>query len=74
MPPEQARGGPLDARTNLFSFGTVRYEIAAGRRAFSPLQRGAIFTAILREPTDPRPVDFQHDIPYTPVGSLKVKI
>ena len=51
MSPEQVRGEPLDARTDLFSFGLVLYEMATGRQAFNGNTTGVIQEAILnREP------------------------
>jgi hypothetical protein len=45
--PEQARAEPLDARTDLFSFGAVLYEMSTGRMAFSANTPAVIFAAIL---------------------------
>jgi len=49
MSPEQARGEPGDPRSDLFSLGTVLYELVSGRRAFQRDTAAETLTAILRE-------------------------
>ncbi|MGB0035456.1 MAG: protein kinase [Candidatus Acidiferrales bacterium] len=53
MSPEQAEGKPADARSDIFSFGTVLYEMLAGRRAFAGGSAASTIGAILHKNPDP---------------------
>ena len=43
MPPEQVEGTAVDARSDLYAFGAILYEMATGRRAFRELERKMAF-------------------------------
>ena len=59
MAPEQARGETSDARSDIFSFGAVLYEMLSGERAFQGNSSIETLSAILRE----QPADLTHVVP-----------
>ena len=55
MSPEQAEGKPVDARSDIFSFGSLLYEMATGRRAFQDESSVSTLSAILSQ--EPAPIN-----------------
>ena len=62
MSPEQLRGEDLDARSDLFSFGLVLYEMVTGRPAFTGATSASVTAAILHD-APPAPRTFRPELP-----------
>jgi len=62
MAPEQLRGAPVDARTDLFSLGILLYELSTGKRPFQGASSVEISSAILRD-APPPPTSLRADLP-----------
>jgi formylglycine-generating enzyme required for sulfatase activity/dienelactone hydrolase len=62
MSPEQAEGKIIDARSDVFSFGSVLYEMLTGSRAFDAQSSAALLAAVMRD--NPKPVnELKRDVP-----------
>jgi serine/threonine protein kinase/formylglycine-generating enzyme required for sulfatase activity/cephalosporin-C deacetylase-like acetyl esterase len=62
MSPEQAQGKQIDARSDVFSFGAVFYEMLTGKKAFDADSSAALLAAVMRD--DPKPVsELRRDVP-----------
>ncbi len=61
MAPEQLRGEPVDARTDLYAFGELVYEMATGQRPFRETQTNQLISAILTRPPQ-RPSELNPEI------------
>jgi Tol biopolymer transport system component/predicted Ser/Thr protein kinase len=68
MAPEQLEGGNTDARTDIFAFGAVLYEMATGKKAFAAHSQASLIAAILER--DPPPVSAVQ--PIAPPGLDRV--
>lgn len=62
LSPEACNGEPIDARTDVWAFGVLLYEMLAGRRPFEESQVGAMIYAILTKPV-PDLTQFRPDVP-----------
>ncbi len=62
MSPEQASGGAVDARSDVFSFGSVLYEMVTGRRPFAGGSSAEMLAALLKEQPKP-PSELVPDVP-----------
>ncbi len=62
MSPEQAAGGAVDARSDIFSFGAVLYEMVTGRRPFAGGSSAEMLAALLKEQPKP-PSELVPDVP-----------
>jgi serine/threonine protein kinase/Tfp pilus assembly protein PilF len=72
MSPEQARGLPVDARTDIFSLGIVLYEMVAGRLPFEGSNRNEIMASVLSE-KEPQPLARYSSEAPTELGRIVLK-
>ena len=62
MAPEQVRGAPTDARSDIFALGALMFEMVTGKAAFSATSQGAVIDAVLNRTPVP-PSQINPDVP-----------
>ncbi len=72
MSPEQAKGEPLDARTDLFSLGVVIYEMATGVKPFAGQSTAELFVALLTK--EPAPVSTVNPVMPAELDGIVAKL
>ena len=72
MSPEQAKGEPLDARTDLFSLGAVIYEMATGSKPFAGQSTAEVFVALLTK--DPAPLTAMNPTMPSDLDGISAKL
>ncbi|MGA2147990.1 MAG: serine/threonine-protein kinase [Bryobacteraceae bacterium] len=71
MSPEQAEGKPLDARSDIFSFGAMLYEMLSGRRAFQKDSKISTLAAVLTQEPGPLPDEIPRDLEQVVIRCLR---
>ena len=62
MSPEQGQNLPVDARSDIFSFGSLLYEMVEGRRAFQGGTKISILASVINKEPEPLAVEIPHDL------------
>ena len=62
MSPEQAQGKPVDARCDIFSFGSMLYEMVTGRQAFHGDTKISTLAAVINKEPEPLSAEVPHDL------------
>jgi serine/threonine protein kinase/Tol biopolymer transport system component len=71
LSPEQAEGKEVDARSDIFSFGSVLYEMITGHRAFQSSSKISTISAVLNKEPAPLSPDIPHDLEKTVMRCLR---
>jgi serine/threonine-protein kinase len=71
MSPEQAEGKPVDARSDIFSFGSLLYEMTTGKRAFAATSMAATLATVLHKEPEPISIHVPRELSGTILRCLR---